>query len=94
MNLNAIHNRDMTPIYLLKLHCFILGDDSVVSLPLQMALYFNVVFFPVWIIVMLFMLPVKVIFSIIYYIKKSFKEGKKTSNKCVYFTNKISVDKI
>lgn len=35
------------------------GDDTVINLPLQMALYFNVVFFPVWVIVMLLLLPVK-----------------------------------
>lgn len=41
-------------------YLFILGDEIVTNLPLQMALYFNVVFFPFWFIVMITMLYLKV----------------------------------
>ena len=39
---------------------FILGSTVVTNLPLQMALYFNVVFFPFWLITIIFMLYHKV----------------------------------
>ncbi|XP_075220693.1 transmembrane protein 17-like [Lycorma delicatula] len=36
-----------------------LGNEIVSNLPLQMSLYFNVIFFPIWVIVTLLMLQIK-----------------------------------
>jgi hypothetical protein len=45
---------------LIIFHNLFSGDEIVSSLPLQMSLYFNVIFFPVWLTTVIIMLQLKV----------------------------------